>query len=86
MKGWVDLVATQWFWTRDPWIGNTASSPLELTLTIEWYMSYNIYLKLILLLPRNLVAMDGNIFHMPSHFFSVIIWSMSPQSFDLENI
>ena len=24
MKGWVDLGATQWFWTRDPWIGNPA--------------------------------------------------------------
>ena len=22
MKGWVNLGATQWFWTRDPWIGN----------------------------------------------------------------
>ena len=22
MKGWVDLGATQWYWTRDPWIGN----------------------------------------------------------------
>ena len=22
MKGWVDLGATQWIWTRDPWIGN----------------------------------------------------------------
>ena len=24
MKGWDDLGATQWFWTRDPWIGNSA--------------------------------------------------------------
>ena len=24
MKGWVDLGATQWFWTCDPWIGNPA--------------------------------------------------------------
>ena len=24
MKGWVDLGATKWFWTRDPWIGNPA--------------------------------------------------------------
>ena len=24
MKGWVHLGATQWFWTRDPWIGNPA--------------------------------------------------------------
>ena len=24
MKVWVDLGATQWFWTRDPWIGNPA--------------------------------------------------------------
>ena len=24
MKGWVDLRATQWFWTGDPWIGNPA--------------------------------------------------------------
>ena len=25
MKGWVDLGATQWFQTRDPWIGNPAA-------------------------------------------------------------
>ena len=24
MKGWVDLAATQWFWTREPWIRNPA--------------------------------------------------------------
>ena len=24
MKGWVDLGATQWIWTRDPRIGNPA--------------------------------------------------------------
>ena len=24
MKGWVDLGATQWFWTGDPWIRNPA--------------------------------------------------------------
>ena len=24
MKVWVDLWATQWFWIRDPWIGNPA--------------------------------------------------------------
>ena len=24
MKGWVDLGAIQWFWTREPWIGNPA--------------------------------------------------------------
>ena len=24
MKGWVDLGATDWFWTQDPWIGNPA--------------------------------------------------------------
>ena len=28
MKGWVDLGATQWFWTQDPWIGNPAPQPL----------------------------------------------------------
>ena len=28
MKGWVDLGPTQWFWTRDSWIGNPASWPL----------------------------------------------------------
>ena len=28
MKGWVDLGATQWFWTRNPWIGNPAPWPL----------------------------------------------------------
>ena len=22
MKGWVNLAATQWFWTRDPWTEN----------------------------------------------------------------
>ena len=24
MKGWVDLGATKWFWTRDTWTGNLA--------------------------------------------------------------
>ena len=24
MTDWVDLGATQWFWTRDPWTGNPA--------------------------------------------------------------
>ena len=24
MKGWVNLGATEWFWTRDSWIGNSA--------------------------------------------------------------
>ena len=24
MKGWVELGATQWFWARDPWNGNSA--------------------------------------------------------------
>ena len=28
MKGWVNLGATHWFWTRDPWIGNPAPLPL----------------------------------------------------------
>ena len=28
MKGWVDLGATQWFWTPDPWIGIPAPWPL----------------------------------------------------------
>ena len=27
-EGWVNLGATQWFWTRDPWIGNPAPWPL----------------------------------------------------------
>ena len=29
MKGWVDLGGTQWFWTRNPWIGNPAPWPLS---------------------------------------------------------
>ena len=24
MKSWIDFGATQWFWTREPWIGNPA--------------------------------------------------------------
>ena len=28
MKGWVDLGATQWFWTWDSWIENPAHQPL----------------------------------------------------------
>ena len=27
MKGWVDLGATQWVWTRDPWINHLAIAP-----------------------------------------------------------
>ena len=29
MKGWVDLKANEWFWTRDPWIGNPAPITLN---------------------------------------------------------
>ena len=29
MKGRVDFVATQWFWTGNPWIGNRAPYPLR---------------------------------------------------------
>ena len=29
MKGWVDLRATQWLWTRDLWIGNPAPYTLS---------------------------------------------------------
>ena len=28
IKGWVDLRATQWFWTQDPWIRNPTSWPI----------------------------------------------------------
>ena len=28
MKGWVNLGATQWIWTRDPWIGNPEPWPV----------------------------------------------------------
>ena len=27
LKRWVDLRATPWFWTYDPWIGNPAPCP-----------------------------------------------------------
>ena len=27
LKDWVVLGAIQWFWTRDPWIGNPAPNP-----------------------------------------------------------
>ena len=29
LKVWVDLGATQWFWTWDPWVGNPAPWPLD---------------------------------------------------------
>ena len=35
MKGWVNLAATQWFWTRDSWIGNPAPSILESQLNLN---------------------------------------------------
>ena len=31
MRGWVDLVAVQWYWTQDPWIGALTARPLLLT-------------------------------------------------------
>ena len=30
MKSWIELGGTQWFWTRDPWIGNPIPLPLGL--------------------------------------------------------
>ena len=35
MKGWVNLGATQWFLTQNPWIGNPASLPLGHCFTIK---------------------------------------------------
>ena len=35
MKGWVDLGASQWFWTREPWIGNPASSFVSFIKTFK---------------------------------------------------
>ena len=32
LKGWIDLGATQWFWTGEPWIGNPVAA-FKLT---EW--------------------------------------------------
>ena len=29
MKSWVDLGASQWFWTREHWIGNPVPYPLS---------------------------------------------------------
>ena len=28
MKGWLDLGATEWFTTREPWIGNPVPKPI----------------------------------------------------------
>ena len=43
MKGWVHLGATQWFWTRDPWIGKRSALTTRLLLQ----------LKLLLLIPMS---------------------------------
>ena len=44
MKGWVDLGATQWFWTRDPWIGKSSTlttRPLtNFCSTVKYHLSY----------------------------------------------
>ena len=41
MKGWIDLGATQWFWTRDRWIGNWAPQPLRtMSLMLFWCLYY----------------------------------------------
>ena len=48
MKGWVDLGATQWFWTRKPWIGNPvpyASVRNELSLIVGYIMHWLNYTK-----------------------------------------
>ena len=54
MKGWVDFGATQWFWTRDPWIGNPAPGmyctnafKLADTSIIKFNMEVNIYINFI---------------------------------------
>ena len=36
MKGWVDLGATLWFWTRDLWIGKIMTQNAEKYLTQEF--------------------------------------------------
>ena len=36
IKDWVALGATQWFWTRDPWIGNPVPKPLGHCLASVW--------------------------------------------------
>ena len=40
MKDWVDLGATQWFWTRDPWIWNPAPWPLGLNKLGKAYFPF----------------------------------------------
>ena len=38
MKGWVNLGAIQWFWTRDSWIGNPVPEMEDTGKTgIGWY-------------------------------------------------
>ena len=51
MKGWVDLGATQWFWARDPRIGNPAPWPLghcsiimHALRMIGWWKDWSRYL------------------------------------------
>ena len=44
MKGWIDLGATQWFWTRHLWIGNPALYPLgHCSIRANVQKSYHIY-------------------------------------------
>ena len=43
-KGWIDLGATQWFWTRHTWIGNPALYPLgHCSIRANVQKSYHIY-------------------------------------------
>ena len=42
MKGWVNLGATQWIWTRNPWIGNPESSAQKCWCLLR-YLSFELF-------------------------------------------
>ena len=48
MKGWIELVATQWLWTQDPWVGNPVPCFCEIwALYVSWitYEYYHSFLQ-----------------------------------------
>ena len=59
MNGWVDLGATQWFWTRDRWIGNWAPQPLRtMSLMLFWCLYYWLWQDFILCFDVSIVDFE----------------------------
>ena len=76
MKGWVNLGATQWFWTRDSWIGNPAPSILASQLNLNLWPDVCVDLSILkldynLLVNLNWVAMVRKVCRFTDHILQL---------------